>query len=91
MERVIGCTLAEPSPRVLFEFEPAYDPNLDDGAFPLGLLARYNQRLVESFIADIRAGRASGPTFETGLATQEVLEAIRTSLDEGRWVQIGRE
>jgi predicted dehydrogenase len=75
----------------LFEFEPAYEPNLDDGAFPLGLLGRYNQRLVESFIADIRAARASGPTFETGLAAQEVLEAIRTSLDEGRWVSIERE
>jgi predicted dehydrogenase len=89
-ERVIGCTLEQPEPRVLFEFEPAYDPELDAGVFPLGLLARYNQRLVDSFVADIRAHRASGPTFEVGLAAQEVLAAIRTSLDEGRWVSVER-
>jgi predicted dehydrogenase len=89
-ERVIGCTLEHPAPRVLFEFEPAYDPQLDEGAFPLGLLARYNQRLVESFVADIRAQRASGPTFEVGLAAQEVLAAIRVSLDEARWVTVER-
>jgi len=89
-ERVIGCTLDAPEPRVLFEFEPEYDPTLDEGVFPLGLLGRYNQRLVESFIADIRAARASGPTFEDGLAAQEVLEAIRISLDECRWVNIER-
>ena len=79
-----------PRTTVLFEFQPDYDPSLDDGSFPLGLLGRYNQRLVESFIEDIRAGRASGPTFEAGLAAQEVLEALRTSLDEGRWVHIDR-
>lgn len=89
-ERVIGCTLESPEPQVLFEFQPDYDPSLDEGSFPLGLLGRYNRRLVESFIEDIRAVRASGPTFEAGLAAQEVLEALRTSLDEGRWVHIER-
>jgi len=89
-ERVIGCTLDSPEPQVLFEFQPDYDPSLDDGPFPLGLLGRYNQRLVESFIEDIRAARASGPTFEAGLAAQEVLGALRTSLDEGRWVHVER-
>jgi predicted dehydrogenase len=89
-ERVIGCTLDSPEPQVLFEFQPDYDPSLDEGSFPLGLLGRYNQRLVESFIEDLRAACASGPTFEAGLAAQEVLEALRTSLDEGRWVDIER-
>lgn len=90
-ERVLGSTLDEPEPKVLFDFEPPYDPDLDAGVFPLGLLARYNQRLVSSFVADIRTGRPSGPTFEVGLAAQEVLEAIRISLDEGRWVNVERE
>jgi len=89
-ERVIGSTLESPEPQVLFEFQPDYDPSLDEGSFPLGLLGRYNRRLVGSFIEDIRAARASGPTFEAGLAAQEVLEALRTSLDEGRWVRIER-
>jgi len=89
-ERVIGCTRDSPEPQVLFEFQPDYDPSLDDGPFPLGLLGRYNQRLVERFIEDIRAARASGPTFEAGLAAQEVLGALRTSLDEGRWVHVER-
>jgi predicted dehydrogenase len=89
-ERVIGCTIDSPEPQVLFEFQRDYEPSLDDGSFPLGLLGRYNQRLVEGFIEDIRAARSSGPTFEDGLAAQEVLDALRTSLDEGRWVDIER-
>jgi predicted dehydrogenase len=87
-ERVIGSTLEHPDPTVLFEFEPPFDARLDEGVFPLGLLARYNQRLVDSFVADVREGHASGPSFEAGLQAQEVLEAIRTSLDEHRWVQV---
>ncbi|HEV7662880.1 MAG TPA: Gfo/Idh/MocA family oxidoreductase, partial [Chloroflexota bacterium] len=89
-ERVVGATLEHPEPTVLFEFEPPYDPRFDEGAFPLGLLARYNQRLVDSFVADVRRGQASGPSFEAGLRAQEVLAAIRTSLDEHRWVQVER-
>jgi predicted dehydrogenase len=89
-ERVVACTLEQPEPRTVFEFEPPFDAAVDEGAFPLGLLARYNQRLVSSFVADIRAGCATGPTFDAGLSAQEVLAAIRTSLDESRWVTVER-
>jgi len=87
-EKLLASTLAEPEPHVLLDFAPPFDPQTDAGAFPLGLLARYNKRLVDSFVNDIRAGHASGPTFEDGLAAQRVLAAIRTSLDERRWVEI---
>jgi predicted dehydrogenase len=88
-EQLIAATIDAPEPKVLFEFTPAFDPDTDAGDFPLGLLARYNARLVESFVGGITtAGQGSGPTFADGLAAQAVLEAIRTSLDESRWVDV---
>jgi predicted dehydrogenase len=88
-ERLLVSTLAEPEPRVLLEFEAPPVPEDDSGWAPLGLLAHYNTRLDAGFIDDIRRGRATGPTFDDGLAAQRVLAAIRTSLDEGRWVDVG--
>ena len=90
-EQLIGATLEKPEPEVLFEFAPPFDPQLDAGDFPLGLLARYTTRLIESFVNDIQVGQASGPTFEDGLAAQRVLAAIRMSLDEKRWVEVETE
>ena len=90
-EWLLGATLDQPEPRELFEFNPTHDPRTDDGIFPLGLLARYNARLIASFVSDIREGRASGPTFADGLAAQAVLAGIRTSLDEQRWVDLVNE
>ena len=87
-ERLLAVTLDDPEPRVLLEFEPPYDPALDDGPFPIGIYAHYNQRLAASFIADIRTGQASTPTFVDGLATQRVLAAVHTSMRERRWVDV---
>ncbi len=90
-ERLLGATLQEREPQILYEFTPPYDPRTDSGTFPLGILARYDERLVTSFAADIRAGRASSASFADGLAAQKVLAAIRLSLDENRWVDVEQE
>lgn len=88
-EALLAVTPDDPEPRVLLEYAPEYDPAVDDGPFPLGIYARYNRRLAESFISDIRgAGASSSPNFADGLAAQRVLAALRTSLDEQRWVDV---
>jgi predicted dehydrogenase len=89
-ERVVAASLTDPEPRVLFEFAPAFEPAVDEGVFPLGLLARYNRHVAAKFVEDVRLGQTSAPGFEQGLAVQEVLAAIRTSLDERRWVSVDR-
>jgi len=88
-ERLLVSTLAEPEPRVLLESDAPPTPEDETGWAPLGLLALYNARLDAGFIRDIQNERATGPTFDDGLAAQRVLAAIRTSLDEARWVDIG--
>ena len=88
-ERLVASTLANPAPTVLLESDAPPVPEDDTGWMPLGLLAQYNTRLVAGFISDISTRRATGPTFDDGLDAQRVLAAIRTSLDEGRWVDIG--
>jgi predicted dehydrogenase len=87
-ERLLGVTLDQREPQVLFEFKPPFDPRTDSGVFPLGLLARYDQRLINSFAQDIRAGKVTSGSFAEGLAAQRVVEAVRTSLDERRWVDV---
>lgn len=87
-EWLLGSTIDQPEPTKLFEFAPPFDAQTDSGPFPLGLSARYNTRLIQSFVADIRRGRATGPSFADGLAAQEVLAGVRTSLDESRWVGV---
>ena len=87
-EKLLAWTIDEPAPRVLFDFTPPIDVRFDEGPYPMGLLARYNAGLVDAFINDIRTGRGSAPSFEDGLAAQRVLAAIRTSLDEQRWVDV---
>ena len=87
-ETLLAATVDRPEPRVLFEFAPPHDARFDDGEFPLGLYARYNAGLVDSFVADIKAGRATSPSFADGLAVQRVLTALRISLDEGRWADV---
>lgn len=89
-EQLVAATIDDPEPRVLLDFTPPYDPAIDAGSFPLGLLARYNARLVERFVADIRANSNTGPSFADGLAAQRVLAALRMSLDESRWVAVER-
>jgi predicted dehydrogenase len=90
MERVVAANLDQPEPRVIYEFAPPFDSQVDEGVFPLGLLARYNRNVAERFVQDVRNGEATAPGFQEGLAVQEVLAAIRTSLDERRWVDVDR-
>jgi predicted dehydrogenase len=87
-EYLVGATVDRPEPATLFEFSPPFDAATDSGPFPLGLSARYNAGLIQSFVTDIRRGQATGPSFADGLAAQEVLAGIRTSLDESRWVDV---
>lgn len=87
-ESLLAATIDRPEPQVLLEHAPAFDPRFDVGPIPLGLLARYNQQLIDGFITDIKAGQTTGPSFEDGLRVQNVLAAIRASLDESRWVAI---
>lgn len=87
-EQLLGVTLKDREPQVLLDYAPPFDPAMDTGTFALGLLGRYNNRLVRSFIDDIHAGHVSSSTLEDALAAQRVLAAIRLSLDERRWVEI---
>src|SRR5262249_23071672 len=89
-ERVVAASVDDPEPRVLVGFAPPIEAVIDEGGFPLGLLARDNRHVAANFVEDVRRGETSGPGFEEGLAVQEVLAAIRTSLDEGRWVAVDR-
>jgi predicted dehydrogenase len=87
-ETLLVATLDDPEPRTVLEHAPQLDPAAGAGAFPLGIYSDYNRRLVASFVNDIRTGSATAPTFADGLAAQRVLAAIRTSLDERRWVNV---
>jgi predicted dehydrogenase len=90
-EQLVAATNDDPEPKVLLDFTPPFDPRSDGGDFPLGLSARYNARLIERFVEDLRTNTATGPTFADGLAAQEVLAAIRISLDQGQWVDVERD
>ena len=87
-ESLLLATIDDPEPRVVLEFTPPANPARDSDAFVMGIYAYYNRNLAESFLRDIRAGATSWPTFADGLAAQRVLSAIRTSMDESRWVDI---
>ena len=89
-ESLLAVTKEDPEDRTLLEYSPPYDPAINDGPFPLGILFHYNRRLAESFIRDIRRGETSWPSFADGLAAQKVLAAIRASLDEERWADVAR-
>lgn len=45
-------------------------------------------RLIRDFVAEIQGEPASGPTFQNGVAAQEVLAAIILSTQERRWVDL---
>ncbi len=87
-EQLLAWTADDAAPRTLMEFAPPFDARFDEGPYPMGLLARYNTKLVEGFVQDVGNGRGSGPSFEDGLAVQRVLRAIRTSMDEQRWANV---
>lgn len=87
-EELLLVTTEDPEPRVILDFAPPVDPALDTANLVMGIYAHYNHTLMQHFLADIQAGHTSWPTFADGLAVQHVLAAIRTSLDEARWVEV---
>jgi predicted dehydrogenase len=90
-ESLLAATTDQPEIQTLLEFTASAARNQDEERFPLGLLADYNQRLVRSFVDDIRRGQVTGPSFVDGFEAQKVLAAIRTSLDQQRWAEVGAE
>jgi predicted dehydrogenase len=90
-EYLLASMVDQPTTETLLEFTASSERGQGEESFPLGLLADYNQRLVRSFVDDIRRGRGSDPSFANGFEAQKVLAAIRTSLDEHRWVELGIE
>lgn len=85
-ERLIGATVDAPDPAVLLEYRTRFLAADDDQS--IGIAADYNDRLVDSFIADVRRGRSSGPEFGAGLRAQQVLAALQTSLGSGQWASV---
>lgn len=69
----------------------ALDPDLVeglDGPDPeAGRHAAY-RRLTNPFFASLSGGPAAGPDFDDGAAVQAVLDAVATSAEEGRWVDV---
>ena len=86
-EQLIGATIDHPEPEVLMEFETdsCAAINGEHATHSIGVSADYNDRLIGSFLSDIRQGHGTGPTFSDGLRTQAVLSAIQRSLDSRRW------
>jgi predicted dehydrogenase len=59
-----------------------------DGPDPgAGRLAAY-RRLTDPFFASLAGGPAAGPDFDDGAAVQAVLDAVATSAEQGRWVEV---
>ena len=77
-ETLVGATMDHPTPTIL----ERYETSQPDG---LGISSDYNDRLVASFIHDVRTGERTGPTFDDGMRAQSVLEAIRKSMRSRQW------
>ena len=79
-----GCSLDKQ------EFEPIYPPiNSNDLASnQLELLNYLWTKMVEDFIRSIRQTKTSVPTFYDGLKGQQVIDAVRLSGQENKWIQL---
>jgi predicted dehydrogenase len=68
------------------------DPDLTaglDGSVPeAGRQAAY-RRLTDPFFASLAGAPPARPDFEDGAAVQAVLDAVATSAEEGRWIEVG--
>lgn len=45
--------------------------------------------MVDDFAGAVRSNRVVAPTFEDGLRIQQAMEGVFTSMDTGRWVELG--
>ena len=79
-----GCSLDKQ------EFEPIYPPiNSNDLASnQLELLNYLWTKMVEDFIRSIRQAKTNVPTFYDGLKGQQVIDAVRLSDQENKWIQL---
>jgi predicted dehydrogenase len=59
-----------------------------DAAYDDGRIAP-TARLMRRFLESIEQHRSAEPSFGAGLRTQVLLEAIRRSHAEGRWIDTG--
>ncbi len=86
-ERLIGATVDQPVPEVLLEYRTRFPPAAGD-AHAIGISADYNDRLIASFIGDVRRPPSSGPDFDDGLRAQRVLAALQASLGSSQWASV---
>ena len=70
-------------------FLPAAIPDRLQTPLPLSepWWRRFHQNLIRHFVDEIRTGTGAAPTFADGARDQAVLEAVITSMHEGRWVE----
>lgn len=85
-ERLWGRRLGAAAPEEL----TAPDPLEGASGVPASVWGRSFAHLARELVAAIREGRAPrrGATFADGLRCQQVLDAVRRSNDEGRWVTL---
>ena len=86
-ERLIGATVDQPEPEVLLEYRTQF-PAAPGEARSIGVSADYNDRLIASFIGDVRRTQGSGPDFDDGLRAQRVLAALQASLETGQGASV---
>jgi predicted dehydrogenase len=60
---------------------------LDDPDPEAGRRAAY-RRLTDPFFASLAGGPPATPDFEDGAAVQAVLDAVATSAEQRRWVEV---
>ncbi len=74
-------------------FLPVDIPNRLSASMPEqgGWWFRFPAHLIQSFVTEIVANEVQGPTFDDGVAAQEILAAIQRSTEERRWVEVGGE
>ena len=82
--QLLGCPLDKQ------EFEPIYLPvnSSDLASNQLELLNYLWTEMVEDFIRSIRQVETSVPTFYDGLKGQQVIDAVRLSGRENKWIQL---
>jgi predicted dehydrogenase len=82
--QLLGCPLDKQ------EFEPIYLPvnSSDLASNQLELLNYLWTEMVEDFIRSIRQVETSVPTFYDGLKGQQVIDAVRLSDRENKWIQL---